>query len=178
MENSEGKIIQKVTFNSALKIYILLYGAFILFVSIIGIPLAIIWLLGVGQWYSRHYFDKLECVLTDTNLRFRKGILVQVEKTIPLENIQDISFIEGPVLRYFNLAMLRVETAGGGAANQMNEMSLIGIIGANEFRQKVMEQRNLLKQKHAGKEESNVFAEIRDSLLRIEALLSQDKFRV
>jgi hypothetical protein len=57
----------------------------------------------------------------------------------------------------------------------MNEMSLIGIIEANEFRQKVMEQRNLLKQKHSGKEESNVFAEIRDSLLRIEALLSQQK---
>jgi putative membrane protein len=60
MENSEGKIIHKGEFNTILRTYILLYVAFILFVSFIGIPLAIIWLCGVGQWYSRHYFEKLE----------------------------------------------------------------------------------------------------------------------
>ena len=172
MQNSEGNLIHKAAFNPALKVYILLYVAFFMVISVIGIPLVIFWLCGVGQWYSRHYFHKLECVLTDNNLRFKKGIIVQFEKTIPLENIQDISFIEGPLLRHFNLAVLRVETAGG-SAHQMNQMSLVGIIGAQEFRLKVMEQRNLIKQKHSGQNDANIFIEIKDSLLRIEELLKE-----
>jgi len=174
MENSEGNVIHKAEFNIALKIYILFYVAFFMIISIVGIPLAIIWFCGLGQWYSRHYFDKLECVLTDKNLRFKKGIIVQFEKTIPLENIQDISFIEGQLLRSFNLAVLRVETAGG-SAHQMNQMSLVGVIGAQDFRLKVMEQRNLLKQKQSGQNDANVFIEIKESLLRIEELLKAKK---
>ena len=42
------------------------------------------------------------------NGKFRKGILFRVEKTIPLENIQDVTFIEGPILRLYHLSILRV----------------------------------------------------------------------
>ena len=75
MQNSEGTTIHKAEFNTILRTYILLYVAGFLLMTIIGIPLAIVWLCGVGQWYSRHYFDKLECELTDKNLRFKKGII-------------------------------------------------------------------------------------------------------
>ena len=173
MNNSEGITIIKAEFNTVLKTYILLYVAFFLFISIIGIPFCIIWLCGAGQWYSRHYFDKLECVLTDKNLRFKKGIIVQFEKTIPLENIQDMSFIEGPLLRHFNLCVLKIETAGGSAHNMANQMSLVGIKNAHEFRLKVLEQRTLLKQYQSGGTDQNVMVEIKNSLLRIEGLLAQ-----
>lgn len=113
--------------------------------TIIGLPLALVWYLGVGQWWARHYFDKLECHLTDRTLRFRKGILVQVEKTIPLENIQDVTFIEGPILRRFNLSKLKFETAGH-SAGQANDMQLTGIIDAHEFRNRILETRDALKQ--------------------------------
>ena len=176
MQTSEGKIIRAAEFNTALKLYILLYGAFMLAITVVGIPLALIWLCGPGQWYANHYFNKLECVITDTNLRFKKGILVQFEKTIPLENIQDISFIEGPVLRYFHLAVLRVETAGG-SANNMGAMSLVGIVDAQAFRLMVMAQRNLLKQAQSGQRsdsaDGNTLLEIKEILLRIESLMKQ-----
>ena len=173
MENSEGKIIHKGEFNTILRTYILLYVAFILFVSFIGIPLAIIWLCGVGQWYSRHYFEKLECVLTDKNLKFKKGIIVQFEKTIPLENIQDMSFIEGPLLRHFNLCVLKIETAGG-SAHTANLMSLVGIKDAHEFRLKVLEQRTLLKNNQGNQNDQHVLTDIKESLLRIEELLTRN----
>ena len=102
----------RAAFNPLLRPYFVVYGAGVLAVTIVGIPLALIWLCGVGAWWARHYFDRLECELGETALRFRKGILVQVEKTIPLENIQDVTFIEGPLLRRFNLSVLRFETAG------------------------------------------------------------------
>ena len=103
--NNRPKVLQSATFNPLVRTYILLYIALILFITVAGWPLLLIWILGLGQWYSRHYYDKLECEVTERVLRFKKGILIQVEKTIPLENIQDLTFIEGPLLRHFNLCV-------------------------------------------------------------------------
>jgi len=126
-------IICKASFNELIKSYLLFYIGFFLLISIIGIPLLLVWFLGVGQWWSKHYFEKLSCELTDRSLHFKKGIFVQVEKTIPLENIQDVTFIEGPFLRYYNLCILRIETAGQ-SAHGSNQMQLIGILDAPAFR--------------------------------------------
>lgn len=174
MENSEGKIIETAAFNTILKTYILLYVGLTLIVTVIGIPFAIIWFLGLGQWYSKHYFQKLECTLTDKNLKFKKGIIVQFEKTIPLENIQDVSFIEGPLLRFFNLCVLKIETAGG-ASHYANTMSLVGIKDATSFRSKVLEQRTLLKQNQSNSNDQSLLSDIKSSLLRIEDLLKEKR---
>jgi len=117
--------------------------------TIIGIPLAIVWFCGVGQWWAGHYFHKLLCELSDKTLRFRKGILFQVEKTIPLENIQDVTFIEGPILKKFHLATLKFETAGH-SAGQAHDMQLTGIIDAHEFRNRILEAREHLRAQARG----------------------------
>ena len=94
-------------FNPLIRPYLVLSIGATMVMSIIGIPIALIWFLGVGQWWARHYFHKLECHVTNRRLRYRKGILFQIEKTIPLENIQDVTFIEGPILKKFHLATLK-----------------------------------------------------------------------
>ncbi|MEP7156063.1 MAG: PH domain-containing protein [Betaproteobacteria bacterium] len=132
-------------FNPLIRPYLVMKFGFLLIMSIAGIPLAVLWFLGVGQWWARHYFDKLECHLGPKTLRYRKGILVQLEKTIPLENIQDVTFIEGPVLRHFHLSTLKFETAGS-SAGQANDMHLTGIIDAHDFRNRILEARDALKQ--------------------------------
>ena len=171
--NLEQPLPIRAAFNPAVKTYLLLYIAFILFVTIIGIPFAIIWLCGVGQWWAQHYFDKLECDLTERTLHFKQGIFVQVEKTIPLENIQDLTFIEGPILRAFNLCMLKIETAGKGDANGFsgfgNEMSLIGVIEAQDFRSRVLSQRQAVMDMKNGTNATNdaILVEIRDLLREI-----------
>ncbi len=135
-------------FNPLYRPYLVLVGAITLAVTVIGIPLAIIWVLGVGQWWARHYFDKLECELNDRTVRFRKGIIFQVERTIPLENIQDVTFIEGPLLRQFHLATLKFETAGQ-SVGQAHDMSLVGIIDAHAFRDRILSARDALRQRHS-----------------------------
>jgi len=140
----EPAILERASFNPLIRPYLVLNVAFLLAVSIIGIVLLPFWLLGLGQWWARHYFDRLLCELSERNLRYRKGIIVTVEKTIPLENIQDVTFIEGPLLRAFDLAILKFETAGH-AAGQANDMKLVGIIGAQEFRNRILEARDRLK---------------------------------
>ncbi len=133
MEENE-KILIQAEFNPIVKTYILVYVLGILLITVVGIPLAIIWVCGVGQWYSGHFYERLFCVLTEKHLRFRMGILFTIDKTIPLENIQDLTFYEGPVLKHFNLAMLKVETAGQ-SEHSGNQMKLVGIKDAHIFRE-------------------------------------------
>ena len=71
-----------------------------------------------------------------------------MEKTIPLENIQDVTFIEGPLLKYFHLSVLKFETAGQ-SAGQAHDMRLIGIIDAHEFRNQIVAARQRLRQPSA-----------------------------
>lgn len=171
-------------FNPLLKPYLVLYGAFVLATTVIGIPLAILWVLGIGQWWARHYFDKLECELNAKTLRFRKGIIFQVEKTIPLENIQDVTFIEGPLLRRFHLSILKFETAGQ-SAGQAHDMHLAGIIDAHEFRNEIIARRERMKQQLSrgpdrtpapvagSNEQTEILRGIQKSLDEVVALLKQ-----
>jgi membrane protein YdbS with pleckstrin-like domain len=145
--NAPGTIV--ATFNPLYRPYLVVTIGLTMIFTIVGIPVAIIWFCGVGPWWARHYFDKLTCGLDGRTLRFRKGILFQVEKTIPLENIQDVTFIEGPVLKKFHLATLKFETAGH-SAGQAHDMHLTGIIDAHEFRNRIIEAREALRQQQRG----------------------------
>lgn len=144
MSNSSAPTVE-AKFNPLIRPYLVLTIGLAIASTCIGLPLAIIWWCGVGQWWAGHYFHKLECHLGEKTLRYRKGILVQVEKTIPLENIQDVTFVEGPILRHFHLSTLKFETAGH-SAGQANDMHLTGIIDAHDFRNKILEARDALKQ--------------------------------
>jgi len=149
MEAPAPTVIHTARFNPLYRPYLVITIGFTMIVSIIGIPLAPFWFCGVGQWWARHYYDLLQCQLSDRALRFRKGILVQVEKTIPLENIQDVTFVEGPVLRRFNLSTIKFETAGH-SAGQAHEMQLTGIIDAQDFRNRILAARDALRAHRAG----------------------------
>ena len=134
----------KAEFNPLIRPYLVLYVGAVMLATVILAPLAILWFCGIGQWWARHYFAKLDCELTATDLRFRKGIIFQVEKTIPLENIQDVTFIEGPLLRQFNLSVLKLETAGQSQGHA-NDMRLVGVIDAHDFRTMILRSREAVK---------------------------------
>ena len=144
MEAPAPTVLHTARFNPLYRPYLVITIGFTMIVSIIGIPLAPFWFCGVGQWWARHYYDLLQCQLSDRALRFRKGILVQVEKTIPLENIQDVTFVEGPVLRRFNLSTIKFETAGH-SAGQAHDMQLTGIIDAQDFRNRILAARDAMR---------------------------------
>lgn len=134
----------RARFNPLIRPYLVLYVGMILVSTVVCIPLAIIWFCGVGQWWARHYFEKLECELTDRTIRYRKGILFTIEKTIPLENVQDVTFVEGPLLRRFQLSVLKFETAGR-SEGQANDMHLIGVIDAEQLRNELVRAREALR---------------------------------
>lgn len=112
--------------------------------------------------------------LTTRALRFEKGVLFHVERTIPLDKIQDLTFKEGPLLKYFGLSILKVETAGGSGQGQA-DLTLIGIRDASDFRSQVLEQRDkVTDNKYSSSTDETdestlaVLKEIRDSLQSID----------
>lgn len=144
--SEESKIILQAEFNPRIRKYILHVVAFYMFLTVAGIPLILIWYLGLGQYISRRYYEHLKCRLTESHLEFKKGVLFRVEKTIPLENIQDLTFIDNPFLRWFDLRILKIETAGSSNP-QGSDMKLIGIIDTPAYKEKVLEQRKVIRNK-------------------------------
>ena len=172
---SKSILIQQAEFNPKIQNYILFIGIFILTASIVGIPLLFIWLMGLGQYISKNYYNNLSCQLSNSSLEFKKGILFKVEKTIPLENIQDLTFNENPLSKYFGLNILSIETAGQSNSGG-SDMKLIGIINIKDFKQRVLSQRELLqsgKQVNSTPSDSdrnqivNILTEIKEILVGI-----------
>lgn len=147
---TEEIILNEATFSPRVKTYIFFVVLFFLFSTIIGIIIVPFWIFGLGQWISGKYFKTLSCQITNKNLKFSKGLIVHIEKTIPLENIQDLSFIGGPILRYFGLTLIKIETAGGGGgAHNQNMMSMLGINDSEKFKTQILAERErVIKEKH------------------------------
>jgi putative membrane protein len=147
---TEEIILREATFSPRVKTYIFFVVLFFLFSSVIGIVLVPFWIFGLGQWLSGKYFETLSCQITNKNLKFSKGLILHIEKTIPVENIQDLSFVGGPVLRYFGLTLIKIETAGGGGGtHHQNMMSMLGINDAESFKTQILQQREVvINQKH------------------------------
>ncbi len=171
-------------FNPKVCIYWLLSGGLVFVMTIVGIPLLLIW-FPLGLVFTKRYLDRMECVLTDKALKVRKGIFVRVEKTIPLEKITDMGMVQGPIMRSFDLHTLTVETAGQSGVGSL--VSLTGIVNAPEFREKVLNQRerqaahkpNIRPLQSTNETQfsdgSSLLIEIRDSLARIESILEKNK---
>mmetsp|Transcript_9719 Transcript_9719/g.21388 ORF Transcript_9719/g.21388 Transcript_9719/m.21388 type:complete len:96 (-) Transcript_9719:234-521(-) len=66
----------------------------------------------------------------------------RIEKTIPLDRIQDLAVSQGCIEKCFDIWNLKVETAGGGGPESSAELNLSGISNHVEFKQKVIELRD------------------------------------
>lgn len=139
-DSRKARKLVKAEFDPRIKTYVFVTGILILTITVAGILLLPFWLI-FGRMYINRYFNSLYCELTTRALHFKKGVWFQIERTIPLDKIQDLTFREGPVLRYWGLSTLKIETAGQSAQNS-TDMSLIGIIDSRKFREQVLEQRD------------------------------------
>lgn len=179
MENET--VLQEVTFDKKVVIYWYLQGALVHLVLIfmgIGLVTFPIWLL-VGTYFCGRRYEAMKARLTTTSIHLTQGYITKVEKTIPLEKIQDLGMKTGPLLNMFGLASIQIETAGGGA-QQGSDMILAGVVDPSRFRNAVLKQRELMSGRggqsppQGGDSTVGVLTDIRDSLHRIEGLLAKE----
>jgi membrane protein YdbS with pleckstrin-like domain len=129
-------------------------------------------------------YDTTWYVLTRRSLRIRRGIWVIHETTITFENIQNVTVDSGPLERWFGIANVLVDTAGGGAtkktshgeASSSTHRGIIeGIHNAGEIRDLILKRLRQSRSAGLGDETSEgkaglgpqhvaVLREIRDAL--------------
>ncbi|MFT5138440.1 MAG: putative membrane protein [Lysobacterales bacterium] len=176
---NDETIIRQAEFDPKVRTYWLLSGALLCVVTLVGIPLLLIW-IPIGRMLTGHYLERMDCVLTEKALKVKKGIMVRVEKTIPLDKITDMAVVQGPIMRHFDICKLTVETAGQSGPGAL--VALIGIVDAKSFREDVLAQRDIVSnqsklptvniEQSSAAPVGDTLEEVRDSLLRIEKLLS------
>lgn len=176
---SEERILWDAEFNQRVTLYWLLSGAVVMAATIVGIVLLPIWFI-VGGAITRRYLRTYRCTLTNRSLKVAKGLLVKVEKTVPLDRITDLGLVQGPIMRVFDIEALSVETAGQSSTGAL--VTLAGIKDGRKFRDAVLAQRDLVVgseedrqarvagQPDASNSSTNVelLSDIRDTLHRIE----------
>lgn len=170
---NKAEVVEIAKFNPTIKKYLFWYVSLLFFVAIVTIPLVPVVMI-ISPYFIRKYFDRLHCELTTRTLKFNKGYIFRTEKTIPLDKIQDLTFKEGPLLKAFGLSILKIETAGNSQQGA-SDLTLIGIVNASNFRDKVLDQRDAVTDnKHSKNNDSNsedllaVLQDIRQSLQKIE----------
>ncbi len=181
----QEKTLLVAEFDPKLVRYWMLGAQLSLLVLVVTIPIMFVWIF-VGWGFHRKQFDRMSATLTDRSLNIRRGLIFRVEKNVPLDRIQDLTMMEGPLLRWLGLSRLHIETAGqnvggGGGAH------LVGVIDAPAFRDAVLDQRDRINDASHGAQPaatagageglaasgpgSDVLVAIRDSLGRIEGHL-------
>jgi len=169
-------ILLRASFKPQLKTYFLWQWIFAFLITLVGIPLLVL-IPVVILIISRQYLA-LSCEMTEKFLKVRKGILVKIEKNVPLEQITDMGIVEGPFMRMLGIKQLSVETAGQSSQGPL--VKLLAIDGPEDFRDKVLKQRDLLRKTvqtdtaiPAASGDTDVQREILATLRRIEGLLSK-----
>jgi putative membrane protein len=177
----QENILWDAEFNPKVRTYWLLAGALTLTLTVVGILLLLPWFV-IGNWITGRYLRRMKCVLTETKLEVRKGVLTRVEKTIPLDKITDLIIKQGPIMRQLGLEALAVETAGQSSPGAL--VHLAGVVDARRFRDAVLKQRDevIAAMSTEGRQATtaapvsdppvDVFSDIRDTLHRIERQLA------
>ena len=174
-----GNLIVEAQFDRRIISYTRLVVCGVLLITVVGIPLIPFWLVSCF-WYGPELYRRTSARLTTRAVEIRKGVFFRKEATIPLNRITDVRLHDGPVMRYYGLRGLRVETAGQ-SGESAGEGDLIGLIDAVKFRDAILGQREgtLEPEQPAasavGTDDTNrLLAQIRDILARIEAQGSRD----
>lgn len=172
-----GETLYEASFDPGIAGHGRWIGSLILVVTVVGIPLIPFWLL-FSLWYWPEYLRRLSARLTTQAVEIRKGVFFRKESTIPLNRITDVRLHDGPLMRWYGLRGLRVETAGQAGQNAGSEGDLVGVINAPEMRDAILRQRQQVlggeqtpAPAPAPTSDPQLLAEIRDILARIEGKL-------
>ncbi len=164
--------IVSVEFDPKVKVYWWLGAMLGMISTVIGIPLAFLWLI-IGMPIHQKQFEGLGCSLTDRSLNIRMGWMFKKQQNIPLDKLTDVSIHEGPILNAFGVVRMHFETAGSAP------FILTGVKGGPQFRDLVLKQRDSLSSQTVmapqNTQSDGVLVEIRDLLKEINANLANNQ---
>jgi len=90
-----------------------------------------------SRWLCSQQANNLRYRLEGSTLRADGGVFFLFRKSIPLERITDVDLVQGPLLRYFNIWAMRIQTAGSAQC----EATLYGVRNPEEIRELILSRR-------------------------------------
>ena len=90
-----------------------------------------------SRWICPAQANALCYRLEGSTLRADGGVFFLFRKSIPLERITDITLVQGPLLRHFNIWAMRIQTAGSAQC----EATLYGVRNPEEIRELIFARR-------------------------------------
>ena len=177
--DSGSKVIREAEFDQRYVGYIRILGSLFLVITVVGILVIPFWLI-FSLWFAPESLRRLSARVTSNSVEIKKGVYFRKEITIPLNRITDVRLHDGPLMRFYGIRGIRVETAGQAGQNAGTEGDLVGVVDPVEFRDAVLRQREIMVEgsgqaatpaPSAGvsSDDASVLTEIRDILARIEA---------
>lgn len=89
-------------------------------------------------------WDTTWYIITDRSVRIRRGVWLIRESTVTFENVQNVEVRQGPLQRYYGIADVHIQTAGGGgvgphgAPTSGHHGLLEGVANAQELRELIL----------------------------------------
>ena len=106
-----------------------------------GIVVAIIYAYTIGKWLPQKQADALRYWLDGSTLRVDQGVYFLKRKAIPLDRVTNVTLAQDPLLRYFDLWKLNIQTARAGGQS-IAEAVLIGLENAEVIRDDLLKARD------------------------------------
>jgi len=118
-----------------------LIGFFALIVggTIGGALVVFVWILSImfEFWMCPRQANAFRYRLEGSTVRADGGVFFLFRKSIPLERITDVALVQGPLLRYFGIWVMQIQTAGSAQC----EAVLFGVRNPEEVRELILSQR-------------------------------------
>lgn len=127
--------------------FIIIAYSWIMWFTIIGIPLVFIFAFAISPNIARKQTRALKYWLEGPILRIEEGIVFKKKKAIPLGKITDVALCQGPLLRRCNIWRLDIQTAG--TVSMYSEARLYGLKDPEGVREKILAKREEIMQKRA-----------------------------
>ena len=178
MSIRRSETIREAEFDRRLMSWARVLVSLIMLITVVGAPLIPFWLLWSIS-YAPKALNRMSARLTPRGLEVEMGVYFRKESTIPLDRITDIKLHDDPLMRMYGLRAIRVETAGQSGANASSEGNLIGIVDAEEFRDAILLQRELVTGAPSATaavsvaDDTALLSEIRDLLKSIDSKTSR-----
>jgi len=106
-----------------------------------GLVIAPIYAFTLGPWLSRAQAAAQRYWLEGFTLRIDSGVFFLKRKSIPLDRVTDVVLNQGPLLRFFNIWRLDIQTAGTGTQCSA-EGHLYGIVNPESVRDRLIAARD------------------------------------
>ena len=83
------------------------------------------------------YYRSIRYELTQTEITWRRGVWFRQNAIVPYSRITNVDILQGPVMRFFGISSLKIQTAGYSAQPNA-ELRLDGITDPETLRELIM----------------------------------------